>query len=244
MKPIVLENAPNHIIVKMSNKPVILPTEIRNQHNLYWEEQIKNNPTLHNGDSFAITEIEHTPEKLVITVTKTDYKHYLYTLRHADCAYPCQVLYTCAAVITNDQHIVIGRMNPLTSTPDRLQFTGGGLEESDFDGEKFTLEKNISTEIKEEMGLDIYSSSVISFHPKFIKHKGSHDFWAVIYEITVDYTVQGLHTLFLSHNQQLIERGERPEFADLLFLPLEKEAIQTFIKNEKSPMVDYLVRFF
>lgn len=240
MKPIVIEQAPTTIIVQIDTKPVAIPIEIRTQHELFWKEQLKKNPTLRNGEVFIITNINQTSEELLVTVAKTDYKHYLYTLHHPDCDYPCKVLYTCAAIITSDQRIVFGQMNRLTSTPGRLQFTGGGLEESDLDGNRFSLKRNLSKEIKEEMGLDIDSSSIRTFIPKFIKHKGTHDFWAVIYEVAVNYSAQELHTLFLSHNQHLIEKGKQPEFNQLIFLPLEKIAIESFIKNETSPMVDYL----
>jgi len=240
VKPIVIEKAPISITVKMDNKPITIPTEIRTQHQLFWKEQIKNNPTLRNGEAFTITNINRSSDELLVTVAKTDYKHYLYTIHHENCDYPCKVLYTCAAVITSDQNIVFGQMNGLTSTPGRLQFTGGGLEESDFDGKRFSLEKNIRMEIKEEMGLDIDSLSIRTFTPKFIKHKGTYDFWAVIFEVVINYSSQELHNLFISHNQHLIEKGKQPEFDQLIFLPLEKISIEAFIKNETSPMVDYL----
>ncbi|MBS4190145.1 hypothetical protein KHA94_07995 [Bacillus sp. FJAT-49705] len=240
MKPIVIETAPDNVKVKLDNRPINLPFEIRQQHHHHWEQQIGKNPSLRNGAAYTITKIDKNPEELEVTVAKTDYKHYLFTLHHEDCAAPCKVIYTCAAVITSDHHIAIGRMNEATSTPGRLQFTGGGLDESDLVGSIFDLEKNICKEIKEEMGVDIHSSSTRSFLPKFIKHKGSHDFWAVMYELSVHSTAEALHTQFLKHNQQLIESGQQPEFDELLFIPLEKAAIEAFVQNESSPMVDYL----
>lgn len=240
MNPIVIEQAPTSIIVQIDTMPVAIPTETRNQHELFWNEQIKKNPTLRNGEVFTITNINHTSEELHVTVAKTDYKHYLYTLHHPDCDYPCKVLYTCAAIITNDQHIVFGQMNRLTSTPRRLQFTGGGLEESDLEGNTFSLKRNLSKEVKEEMGLEIDSSTIQTFIPKYIKHKGTHDFWAVIYEIVINYSAEEFNSLFHSHNQHLIESGKKPEFDQLIYLPLEKIAIESYLKNETAPMVDYL----
>ncbi|QED49678.1 hypothetical protein [Cytobacillus dafuensis] len=240
MKRIIIETAPANVKVKLDNRPINLPSEIRQQHHYYWEQQIGKNPSLRNGEVFTITKVNKAPDELEVTVAKTDYKHYLYTLHHEDCASPCKVIYTCASVITSDHHIAIGRMNKSTSTPGRLQFTGGGLDESDLVGSIFDLEKNICKEIKEEMGLNIHSSSTRSFLPKFIKHKGTHGFWAVMYELSVHCTVEALHAQFLKHNQQLIDNGQEPEFDELLFIPLEKAAIEAYIKNETSPMVDYL----
>ncbi|WNS75230.1 hypothetical protein RRV45_20525 [Bacillus sp. DTU_2020_1000418_1_SI_GHA_SEK_038] len=240
MNPIIIGKAPAIVKVKLDPVPINLPQEIRNKHELYWNKKAKINPSLRNGEVFSITDIEQTQEELVVTVAKTDYKHYLYTLNHEDCEEPCKVIYTCAAVITSDKKMAIGRMNRTTSTPGRLQFTGGGLDESDLEDSTFNLEKNISKEIKEELGLDIHSSSTRSFIPKFIKRQGTHDFWAIIYEVSVEYTAEEVYARFLTHNHHLIEIGQQPEFDDLLFVPIEKSAVEAFIQNESSPMVDYL----
>ncbi|MEH7389760.1 NUDIX hydrolase [Bacillus sp. JJ1474] len=240
MNPIIIEKAPAIVKVRLDPIPINLPLEIRHQHELYWQEQTKTNSSLRNGEVFTITNIEQTERELVVTVAKTDYKHYLYTLNHEDCEEPCKVIYTCAAVITSDKKMAIGRMNRTTSTPGRLQFTGGGLDESDLEDTTFNLEKNICKEIKEELGLDIHSPSTRSFIPKFMKRKGTHDFWAIIYELSVEYTAEEVHARFLTHNHDLIEMGQQPEFDDLLFVPIEKSAVEAFIQHESSPMVDYL----
>lgn len=242
MQPLIIEKAPPSILVKLSTNPIKLPEDIRNNHNRFWNEQISKNPALRNGEAFTITDIRQTPEKLEITVAKTDYKHYLYTMHHPTCDHPCKVIYSCASVITKDNHIAFGKMNQTTSTPGRLQFTGGGLEESDLRDSVFDIEENISRELKEEMGLDIHSLGTRSFLPKFIKHKGSHDFWAVMYELSLDITAEELHEHFLNHNQNVIENGQQPEFDEFLLVPLEKEAVEAFLQNEQAPMVDYLAK--
>lgn len=241
MQPIIIDKAPANITVKLSKNPISLPKEIRTHHDHYWNKQLSINPSLRNGEVFTITDIRQTSDELEIIVAKTDYKHYLYTMHHPACDHPCKVIYSCASVITNDSCIAFGRMNQTTSTPGRLQFTVGGLEEADLIDSQFDIEANLSRELKEEMGLDIHSRATCSFIPKFIKHKGSHDFWAVIYELSVDCTASELHTHFLNHNQLVAENGQQPEFDELLFIPLEKAAVESFIQNEKAPMVDYLL---
>ncbi|WP_419393289.1 NUDIX hydrolase [Cytobacillus praedii] len=240
MQPLIIEKAPPSIIVRLSSNPIKLPEDIGNSHDRFWNEQISKNPALRNGEAFTITDIRQTPEKLEITVAKTDYKHYLYTMHHPTCEHPCKVIYSCASVITKDNHIAFGKMNQMTSSPGRLQFTGGGLEESDLRDSIFDIEENMSRELKEEMGLDIHSPRTRSFLPKFIKHKGSHDFWAVMYELSLNITAEELHEHFLNYNQYLIENGQQPEFDEFLLVPLEKEAVEAFLQNERAPMVDYL----
>lgn len=240
MKPILIEETPAKVTITYDPTPLELPLSIREQHEIFWDDQIKLNPHLRNGEVFTITEIKKTTEKLQVTVVKTDYKHYLYTIRQEACAFPCKVIFTCVAVITNDNHIAFGRMNEYTSSPGRLQFTGGGLDESDLDGLVFGLEKSIGKELGEEMGLRIDSPYTKSFSPKFVKNKGTFDFWAIMFELKVDYSAEQLHTLFEKHNQSLMEKGEQPEFDEFLFVPLNKKSVDVFFQNNPSPKEDYL----
>lgn len=241
MKPIVIEKAPTRVTVNYDPTPFHLPTSIQERHQLFWEQLKKNNQQFRNGEVFTITEINKTSDELQIKVVKTDYKHFLYTLHHADCTYPCKVIFTCMAVITNDHHIAFGRMNQHTSTPGRLQFTGGGLDETDLDGFVFNLERSIAKELEEELGLSVDSPFSKSFKPKFIKNKGTYDFWAIMFELKVDYSMKELQALFQHHNESLLEKGEQPEFDEFLFINLNKESVQSFIQNDPSLKEDYLV---
>jgi hypothetical protein len=240
MKPILIEETPAKVTVTYDPTPFRLPLNIREQHQKFWDTQIIQNPYLRNGEVFTITQINKTPEELHITVMKTDYKHFLYTIRHEDCEFPCKVVFTCVAVITNDNHIAFGRMNQNTATPGRLQFTGGGLDESDLDGSVFNLVNSIGKELEEEMGLHIESANTKSFIPKLVKSKGKFDSWAVMFELKVDYTAEELKILFEKHNHSLIEKGEQPEFEEFLFVLLNRDSIEAFIKNDLSLKEDYL----
>ncbi len=240
MEPILIEETPAKVTVKYDPAPLDLPESIKEQHNKFWDDQIKTNPHLRNGEVFTITQIHHTPKELQVTVAKTDYKHFLYTIRNKGCAFPCKVIFTCVAVITSDNYIAFGRMNEHTSTPGRLQFTGGGLDESDLDGFEFNLVKSIRKELEEEMGLFIESPYVKSFAPRFLKSKGTYDFWAVMFELQVDYTSNDLQMMFNKHNQSLIEKDEHPEFEEFLFVLLEEAQVLDFIENNHSLKEDYL----
>ncbi|MFJ7971883.1 hypothetical protein [Psychrobacillus sp. NPDC096389] len=56
------------------------------------------------------------------------------------------------------------------------------------------------------------SPYVKSFAPRFLKSKGTYDFWAVMFELQVDFTSNELQMMFDKHNQGLIDKGEHPEF--------------------------------
>ncbi|TQR12821.1 hypothetical protein [Psychrobacillus soli] len=240
IEPILIEETPAKVTVKYDPESYDLPVSIKKQHEKYWDNQIKINPHLRNGEVFTITQINNTPKELQVTVAKTDYKHYLYTIRHEGCAFPCKVIFTCVAVITIDNYIAFGKMNEHTSTPGRMQFTGGGLDETDLDGFIFNLEKSIGKELEEEMGLLIESPYVKSFAPRFLKSKGTYDFWAVMFELQVNDTSNELQVLFEKHNQRLIEKGEQPEFDEFVFLQLEKESVEAFLANSTFFKEDYL----
>lgn len=240
MKPILIQEIPTKVLVKYEPVPVELPESIKEQHEKFWDNQIKINPHLRNGEVFTITQIDNTLKELKVTVAKTDYKHFLYTIRHEGCAFPCKVIFTCVTVITSDNYIAFGRMNEHTSTPGRLQFTGGGLDESDLDGSVFNLEKSIGKELEEEMGVLIKAPYVNSFAPRFLKSKGTYDFWAVMFELKVDLSMYELRRLFQEHNQRLTDKGERPEFEEFLFVLLEETNVLDFIENNHSLKEDYL----
>ncbi|UAC48059.1 hypothetical protein K6959_15970 [Bacillus aquiflavi] len=242
MTPVIIEEVQKKkMTIDLDSTPLTLPLAIREKHQLCWDEQKKQNSSLHNGVVFTITNMKRTPKELSVTVAKSDYKHYLYTINNKNCEYPCKVIYACAAVITKDRHLVIGRMNTQTSTPGRLQFPGGGIDETDLKGTILDLQGNMNKEIKEEIGINIHSPSVRSFSPKFLKHGGAHDFWVIIFEMLIEYTVGELKTSFSNHNKRLTKLGIQPEFAEILFVPLHIDKIEPFIKHEQSPKVDYLL---
>ena len=103
-------------------------------------------------------------------------------------------------------------MNKHTSTPGRLQFTGGGLDDSDLEGAFFNLEKSIEKELIEEMGLSINSSYTKYFRPMFVKRGGLNEFWAVIFELKLNLTADELQVILEKHNMNIMEKGEQPEF--------------------------------
>lgn len=240
MSDIVIQSIPQNLIVEFDPKPLILPKEITNKHSMFWEDKIQQNPSLTNGEVYTINNVDFKESELNISVVKTDYKHYLYTINHPNTPFPCKVIYTCAAIITRDNYIAFGRMNQHTSTPDRLQFAGGGIDASDIKGSIFDLEENIKNEIHEEIGIDLNLSPDCKLRPKFVKRKGINDFWAVMYECNVSYSRNEVQDIFDMHTNQLLSQSEKPEFKELVFVLKEKSSIDKFIEQDQSMKVDYL----
>ncbi len=240
MNEIIIDQIPKKLTVELQGTDTLLPEKVLKEHDEYWNERLKENPALRNGDVYTISDVVSEKEELYIKVNKTNYKHYLYTINHPDTVAPCKVIYTCSALITIDNYIVIGKMNTHTSTPGRLQFAGGGIDASDLEGEFFNLEKNIKNEIEEEIGITV-GRNTASFFPKYLKRKGLNDFWAVMYEYNLNYNVRELNEIFESHVNQLEARGVKPEFSELIFVKRDNEQINQFLLEDSSTKVDYLV---
>ncbi|TYS63977.1 NUDIX hydrolase [Bacillus infantis] len=237
MKEIKIQAVPEKVIVEYMDRPLILPEAIRKIHEEYWQKRTEENPSLTNGTVYCIGEAEHSPEKLHIQVHKTDYSHYLYTINHLGADNPCRVIYTCAAILTNDNHLVFGKMNNHTSTPQRLQFAGGGIDETDLKDNRFNLEENIKREVQEELGLH---PEQFSIRPKYLKSGGEHDHWAVIFECKIQLNADQVKTAFEHHANSLITVGKHSEFSELIILEGNPDTLSEFVKGNTQPKVDYL----
>lgn len=240
VKEIKIQAMPEKVIVEYIDRPLNLPEAIRKSQEEYWQKRTEENPTLKNGVIYCIGEAGHSSEKLHIQVQKTDYMHYLYTINHPGCDYPCRVIYTCAAVHTNDSHFIFGQMNKHTSTPHRLQFAGGGIDETDLNGTCFDLEENIKREIQEEMGLNPEQYRI---RPMYLKSGGEYDHWAVIFECKIQLNIEKVKTVFEQHSIAIIKEGKQPEFSELIILQDNPDTISKFVKGNTQPKVDYLVPY-
>ena len=63
------------------NRIKILPEGLKNKINIFWEECIKQNPTLFNGEDYVVEKFEENDDEIVMHVVKSDFAHYLYDER-------------------------------------------------------------------------------------------------------------------------------------------------------------------
>ena len=54
MEPILIEETPAKVTVKYDPAPLDLSESIKEQHDKFWDDQIKTNPHLRNGEVFTI----------------------------------------------------------------------------------------------------------------------------------------------------------------------------------------------
>ena len=231
------------IEVLYNNDKISLPLNIQEQIENYWLKILKDGKVLRRGDVFGISVAETRNSKINIEVKLTDYAHYIATLNNIiDKKYWCKVIYTAALVETLDKKIIIGEMGPDTSTPGRLQFPGGGIDKDDLEKNNINLKKNISKEIKEELGIDInYKEYTSYFKPHFLKTGGTHDFYAVIFKVELNLDQNKFIKLYNNYTETLKLKNITPEFNSLLFINNDPEEIVKFLGNNNQSKVDYLL---
>jgi len=68
---------PAHI--RFSGNRVVLPEPLRQKIDQHWQQLVKDNPRLHNGESFTVVSADETDAEVAIELAETDYAHYLYS---------------------------------------------------------------------------------------------------------------------------------------------------------------------
>ena len=72
-------NIQGELTIRYSNQLVSLPDAIQEKIDAYWEEQLSSGKKFKRGEVFTVTNIDVTQSSTEITVSKTDYAHYLYS---------------------------------------------------------------------------------------------------------------------------------------------------------------------
>lgn len=243
MNDVIIQDIVNkEIEVILSNEKLSLPLNTQEKIDRYWLKLLKDGKTLRRGDVFTVSDVEPGISKLKIEVKLTDYAHYMATFHNIiEKKYFCKIIYTAALVETLDKKIVIGEMAPNTSTPGRLQFPGGGVDKNDLENNNISLTKNITKEIKEELGIDINCKEHVSyFKQRFLKTGGIYDFYAFIFKVELNLDQQQFVKVYNNYTETLKLKNIIPEFKSLLFLNNDPAEIVNFLHNNNKSKVDYL----
>ena len=76
--------------LKTIHKMMDLPEKLKKEIELFWQEQVKDNPNLFNGETWNVTKMQEVEDTILFTIEKTDYAHYIYDERHGiDSQYAC-----------------------------------------------------------------------------------------------------------------------------------------------------------
>ena len=236
MSKIVKKKKP--IILKFEDKEINLPEDIKLNIEKFWNNAVKENPSLYNGKEFAVETVSETEECIKMTVIKSTYAHYLYDERIGikEEKYKCYSPWGGILIITKDNYIVVGEMNENMSVPYCLQISGGGIDELDIKDGKVDIISNIKRELKEELNLNLEDISYkVEFMEYPTKTRNAYGFLAVG---KIPMTKDELNEHFKEYVEYLIKNNLEIEFKSLKFFEKEN-ALEEFDKL-KNPKRSYL----
>lgn len=228
--------------IHLSGEKILLPPKVRAKIDQFWQERRRDNPHLFNGEVFAITNLQETPEATVITLTETDYAHFLYNYAVGDLGkYAIRVIHSAALVITADNKIIFGSMGLHTSRPGVIQCCGGGIDHDDISDRVVDIEHNTAKELGEELGIDPYDpAQVVEFAPLYLKLGGPKDIMTAVFTVRMRTSSEEFLQNYDEFTKKLRENHEEPEFGELFCIDIDRKTIENFIAKYHDRLDEYM----
>jgi 8-oxo-dGTP pyrophosphatase MutT (NUDIX family) len=241
LKPIELIPMTKEVEIEYTQNPVQLSAQRKKEIEDFWLE-INLHNSFHRGEVFSVDSIFDQDYSYKIMLNRTDYAHYLHTVRnHINDEEGCKVVYGAGLVETTDSVFVFGEMASHTAYPGRLQCVGGGLSLDDKKGNYFDIKESVLRELAEELGVG--KNVVEKSTPVFIKKGGTYDFIVILYHIKLKISENELIKNYQSFMEELINKGEKPEFQKVVYIKNKIEEITDFFNHNEKEFVDYLQPF-
>lgn len=220
-------------MIRISDEPLFLPSEVRNRINDHWKRKIYHNDQLYNGDIYSINNISLGEDSVTIELCKSDYAHYVYTL-DGKCEHDlsCRAIAVGALIKTSDNKLALGKMANHTSFPNVIQCPGGCIEFADSHLGIINPLRTLRRELLEEIGIDIDGIEVA--RPYIIVRKNL-SYIGLCYDFQLTITSQQLYDIFL----RLTEKG-KSELSDIIYIENNSNSIRNFCSSTDYRMVDYL----
>ena len=231
------------IILKFENRRIDLPIKLKENIENFWNNAIKENPNLYNGQDYVVEKVKETEENIEMLVVKSDYAHYLYDERVGiqKEEYRCCSPWGGILLLTKDDYFVIGEMNSTTSVPYCLQISGGGIDINDIENGVINIDLNIKRELKEELNLNLDD---IDYKIEFIEYpsktRNAYGFLAIG---KINQTKDELTQHFKHYKEYLISNNLEVEFNKLIFLKKQR-ALQELdeLPSNKRPYLRDLIK--
>lgn len=221
------------IIIRISDEPLFLPSEIRDKVEDYWKQKICINDQLYNGVMYSINNISLADDSVTIEMRKSDYAHYVYTLDgKCEQDLSCRTIAVGALIKTSDNKLALGKMANHTSFPNVIQCPGGCVDFADSHLGIINPLRTLRRELLEEIGIDIVGIEVA--RPYIIVRKNL-SYIGLCYDIQLTITSQQLHDIFL----RLTEKG-KSELSDIIYIENNRHNIRNFCSSTNYCRVDYL----
>ncbi len=226
----------SQVVARIDAVPVRLPHDQQKLVDMLWEDELREHPNWFRGEVFTIREIRQELERTEFLLARTDYAHYLATLRGLiDPQYACQVLYGAAILRTQDKYLVLGEMGPETTYAGRIQGVAGGISDADIEDGQVNMVRGVLREMAEETGVE---SAELT--PRWLKMGGPYHFVVVLYEAQLAMDLRTLESQYQVFVEHLESHGETPELRRLVSVEATHEAVMRFVADDPRPRVDYL----
>lgn len=241
--PVSIQKIPEKIIANYEKDNHIYLSKCTQQKiDKYWDMLLSKGRDLFKGKLFCMNSFYFDGNTLTLDISKSNYAHYLYSVNHKMISIEkCSSLFTAALLRTADDFFVIGQMGSHTSTPERLQCAGGGVDIKDLKGNQIDFEQNMKNELTEELNLQATNSDHIeTLYRQYLKTGGESNNIAVMFHVKTPMTKNELTNHFHHYIHTLHQENKKSEFKKLYFIKQSKEAVINFFKNTKLPVADYL----
>ncbi len=246
MKDIVISRLTKKLIVRSSNKQIVLPPDLQDKIDAYWDSLLQSGKNYRRGEVFTVTKKEVLGDRIEVLVEKTDYAHYLYC-QHVDVPgeYGVYIIHTAALVETADGKMVFGKMGGHTARSGIYQLCGGGIDTDDLCGDIFDFDHNIKKELQEELGIDIWDKQKIKlFDLAYFKEGGPTDKMTVVYRVLLNGTSLEFMKEYNDFVSQLQKNGEQPEFSEIILLDKKRQSLSQFFDQNNIKLDEYMRPLF
>jgi 8-oxo-dGTP pyrophosphatase MutT (NUDIX family) len=119
----------------------------------FWKRAVQDNPTLHNGDVFMLTNWQFAGDALSGTVQPASFAGFLYWREQGFPETGARNCFGSSVLQSREGYLLFGRMAPHTSTSGLVYPVGGSLSSEDVHDDRLEIETNIARELQEETGL-------------------------------------------------------------------------------------------
>lgn len=229
-----------------TGKNLPLPEYLKMEINNYWNYLKSEGKSFNNGEIFTISDIKLNQGYLDFIISKTNFAHYLYSLKQKSLGdFTCRSIASNALILTSDNYYVMGSMSGNTSLPYKIKFIGGAISTDDLLNNSFDPRSCVIREVKEEIGISLTNKDVIdNFKPIYYLTRENLSFINVLFLAQLKMTSGELKIAFEIYKKKLQTHNIDSELADIYFLKCNKEAITMFLENNQNILIDYMDDLF
>lgn len=231
------------IIIEYEDKKVNLPKDIREKIEKNWEEIVRDNPNLWNGDVTRTSKYYETNNELHILCERTDYAHYLYDERIGlPLEFACINISAGCLLETSDGYYVIGELDNKMSYPHMLQVSGGNVDKKDIINGRVNIVETISREVLEEINIDVNNTMLVSdFKLKYFyeSEKGEQQKVQIFAKAKLNMTANEMEDYYSNYFEYLIKNNLELEFGKIHLV--KKDSALEILESMSNPKREYLI---